>query len=197
MGTVQGVRSIGRAHPVAVTAAFTVAGYAVIVGTFLGLLPVYPTITPETSTLLSHATAAFNAATILLLLAGWWWIRQGRVDRHRIAMIGAFLTIMLFLIVYLLRIGGGGTKEFVGPAPVRTAYLAMLAVHILLSIVAVPLVVYLLVTGIAYPVHRLPETPHPRVGRIAVVTWILSLSLGLVTYVLLEHVYAWEWAAAG
>jgi putative membrane protein len=38
----------------------------------------------------------------------------------------------------------------------------------------------------------LRETVHARVGRVAVAAWSLSLFLGIVTYVLLNHVYGWE-----
>ena len=47
--------------------------------------------------------------------------------------------------MYLAKIGGGGTKEFVGPQFVYIPYLAMLAIHIVLSIVAVPVVLYAIV----------------------------------------------------
>jgi putative membrane protein len=38
----------------------------------------------------------------------------------------------------------------------------------------------------------LRDTAHARVGRIAAAAWTLSLFLGIVTYVLLNHVYGWE-----
>lgn len=196
MGAVGTVRTIGQTHPLALTAVCTLVGYGIIMGTFIGLVPIYPTIGVETSTRLSHATALFNGATVLLLSIGWWSIRRGRIRRHKFAMTGAVASILLFLGAYLIRIGGGGTKVFVGPPLVRTAYLLMLAIHIVLSILAVPLVLYVFIQGIANPISRVGDTPHPRIGRIAVVTWILSLSLGLITYVLLEHVYAWTWTAA-
>jgi putative membrane protein len=80
---------------------------------------------------------------------------------------------------------------------VYPAYLLMLAVHILLSILAVPLVIYAIVLGLTHTPEELrTETPHKRVGRIAAGTWILSLSLGVVTYLLLNHLYAWEFVAA-
>jgi hypothetical protein len=36
------------------------------------------------------------------------------------------------------------------------------------------------------------ETPHRTVGQLAAGSWILSLSLGVVTYVLLNWVYGYE-----
>jgi putative membrane protein len=68
----------------------------------------------------------------------------------------------------------------------------MLAVHILLSVLAVPLVILALVLGLTHSPAELRETVHPRIGRVAAATWILSLALGVITYVMLNHVYGYE-----
>ncbi|ESS08141.1 MAG: putative membrane protein [uncultured archaeon A07HN63] len=108
--------------------------------------------------------------------------------------------------MYLPKVAGGGTKEFVLESSlawvplwewVYPAYLAMLAIHILLSILAVPLVLYAIVLGLTHtPTELRSQTPHRTVGRIAASTWILSLVLGVVTYLLLNHVYSYEFVAA-
>ena len=36
------------------------------------------------------------------------------------------------------------------------------------------------------------RTVHARVGRVAVAVWSVSLTLGVVAYVLLNHVYTYE-----
>jgi putative membrane protein len=188
-----------RNHPRATVLVLTVVGYGLVVGTFLGWVPavVFPDLTLAQVNLLADAIAAINTVTTLVLVAGWYWIRQGEVRRHAAAMSSAFALILVFLVLYLLKIGGGGTKEFVGPTGVYYAYLAMLAVHVLLSIVAVPVVLYALVLGLTHSPTELREsTPHRTVGRIAAGSWALSLSLGVVTYLLLNHVYGWEFVEA-
>ena len=184
-----------KEHPAAVTAVLSVVGYALVVGTFLGVGPdVYPELTLAQVTLLTDAIAVVNAANVAVIAAGWYFIRQGEVDKHRAAMVSSFGLILVFLVMYLTKIGGGGTKEFVGPTGVYYAYLAMLAVHIVLSIVAVPVVLYALVLGLTHTPEELRAgTPHRRVGRIAAGSWLFSLSLGVVTYLLLNHVYGWEY----
>jgi putative membrane protein len=184
-----------KEHPAAVTAVLSVVGYALVVGTFLGVGPdVYPELTLAQVTLLTDAIAVVNALNVAVIGAGWYFIRRDDVDKHRAAMVTSFALILVFLVMYLTKIGGGGTKEFVGPTGVYYAYLAMLAVHILLSIVAVPVVLYALVLGLTHTPEELrTETPHRRVGRIAAASWLLSLSLGVVTYLLLNHVYDWEY----
>ena len=182
-------------HPAAVTAALSLVGYAAVLGTFLGVVPqsVYPTLTQAQVDLFSHAIAAINTTATLLLVAGWRWIRRDEVRKHAAAMGGAFCLILVFLVLYLWKIGGGGTKEIVGPPTlIYYAYLLMLAIHIVLSVVAVPVVLYALVLGLSHTPAELRRTRHATVGRIAAGSWILSLSLGVVTYVLLNWVYSYQ-----
>jgi hypothetical protein len=64
-------------------------------------------------------------------------------------------------------------------------------VHILLSVVAVPAVIFPVVLGLTHSPAELAETAHARVGRITVAAWSLSLFLGVVTYFMLNHIYSW------
>lgn len=191
------VHRLLRTHTAASAAVLTLIGYALVVGTFVLDIPIYPDLTRAQINALTHAIAAINTTTTVLLVAGWYYIRRGRVAAHRRAMSGAFVTILLFLTVYLVRVGGGGEKYFVGPDPVYYAYLLMLFVHIVLSIVAVPVVLYALLLGLTRTPAQLRDSIHPRVGRIAAASWILSLVLGVVTYLLLNHVYDYTFELAG
>ncbi|QFU83034.1 DUF420 domain-containing protein [Natronorubrum aibiense] len=181
-----------RERPIGATILLTIVGYALVIGTFVLDIPIYPDLTIAQINLLTHAIAVINAAATVLLVAGWYWIRAGEVEKHRLAMVGAFTLILLFLVVYLVRVGGGGEKYFVGPDLYYYAYLAMLAIHILLSIVAVPVVLYALILGLTHTPAELRNTVHAKVGRIAAGSWILSLVLGVVTYVMLNHIFSYE-----
>ena len=184
-----------RERPIGVTIVLTIVGYTLVIGTFVADIPIYPDLTNAQVNVFTHAIAGINAVTTVLLVLGWYWIRTGEVEKHRLAMTGAFATILLFLVVYLIRVGGGGTKEFVGPVLVRNVYLVMLAIHIILSIVAVPVVLYALILGLTHTPTELRDTAHARVGRIAAGSWILSLVLGIVTYLMLNHIYGYEFAS--
>jgi putative membrane protein len=187
-----------KEHPAAATAVLSVVGYTLVIGTFLGLVPasVFPDLSLGQVNLLSDAIAVVNTLATLSLVAGWRWIRRDEVKKHAAAMSTAFGLILVFLVLYLTKIGGGGTKEFVGPALVYYAYLGMLAVHIVLSVVSVPVVLYAIVLGLTHTPSELRDTAHARVGRIAAGAWILSLSLGVLAYLLLNHVYGWEFIEA-
>lgn len=179
-----------RERPIGATVLLSVVGYALVIGTFLLDLPIYPDLSRAQVTLLAHVIAVINASATVLLVGGWYSIRAGEVDRHRWAMVGAFALILLFLVVYLLKVGGGGERRIVGVSDsVRLVYRTMLGIHILLSVVAVPVVIYALILGLTHTPAELRETAHARVGRIAAASWVVSLVLGVITYVMLNHLY--------
>ena len=202
------VRDRARDHPGAITALLTVVGYGAVGGVFLvpEFQALFPTLTQGTVDLLAHAIAAVNTVTVITLSLGWYWIRNGEVKKHAAAMTTSFGLILLFLGMYLPKVAGGGTKEFVLDSsyawvplwePVYPAYLLMLAIHIVLSVISVPVVLHAIVLGLTHTERELRnETPHRRVGRIAASAWILSLVLGVVTYLLLNHLYDSTFAAA-
>ena len=178
-----------KRHPLVAAGIISVVGYAAVIGTFLGVVPgrVFPDLSLAAVNRLADAIALVNAA-------GWRWIRNDEVRKHAAAMTTSFVLILVFLVLYLLKIGGGGTKEFVGPTLAYYPYLAMLAVHIVLSIVSVPVVVFALVLGLTHsPSELRNSTPHRRVGRVAASAWLLSLVLGVAAYLLLNHAFGWEY----
>jgi putative membrane protein len=191
MSTVRGPK-FARDHPRALAAVLTVVGYVVVVGTLYGDVGLYPEISASTVDLLSHAIAVVNATTILTLAAGIYWIRADEIQKHRAAMITGFALILLFLVMYLLKTGGGGRKEIVAGAPLRSLYLASLGIHIVLSVVAVPFVLYAITLGLTHTPAELRETAHARVGRIAVSAWLVSLVLGILAYLMLTFYYGPE-----
>ncbi|QSW99587.1 DUF420 domain-containing protein [Haloterrigena alkaliphila] len=135
--------------------------------------------------------ALISATAIGTITVGWRAIRRGDVDRHRAAMVASFVLFAAFLTFYLYRlVAMGGPQPFPGPDAIRQfVYLPILAVHIFLAIVCVPLVYYALLLAGAYPVSELRRTAHARVGRVAASLWLISFSLGIVVYVLLHVVY--------
>ena len=194
MATASGTKQRAKDNPLVATAILSALGYVLVLGTFAGALPIYPSISIETVNLLSDAIAVVNTVATISLVVGWRAIRRGNVDRHRAAMMFSFGLILLFLVLYLLKVGGGGGEKHIeATGLIYWAYLAMLAVHILLSVVSVPIVLFAVVLGLTHTPSELTQTPHARVGRVAAAAWILSLILGVVTYVLLNHVYGWTY----
>lgn len=183
---------VGRWLPPALTTAVVTMVVYGILGVVLSSKPpdrLPPTIMRGVA-LFPTLIAVNNALALASLLVGWKAIREGRIERHRRFMLISAALISLFLILYVTRVALGGVKAFPGPREVRTfVYLPALVVHITLSIISVPLVVHNLLTGLTYRVGDIPRTAHPRVGRLGVRLWSVSLALGIVVYVMLNLVY--------
>lgn len=200
MAITETVRKRTRTHPRVVTAVLSVIGYTLVIGSFVGLVP-FPELRRDTVILFGDLIAVINATALTTLLVGWRFIKRGDIQKHKWSMLTTFVLILLFLVIYIWKQAGGFTKEFVvsqgqflaGFATIITyTYWGMLAIHILLSIVAVPVVLHAVVLGLTHSPAELGDTLHPRVGKTAVAAWSVSLALGLLTYLMLNHIYGWE-----
>ncbi|MFC7134428.1 MULTISPECIES: DUF420 domain-containing protein [Salinibaculum] len=192
MAVADNVRSGLRARPRAITAVLSVIGYVLVGGALYGFIPLFPELSNSTVNLFSHIIAGINTLALTSLLAGVYFIKTDQVQKHRAAMLTAFTLILLFLVFYLWKTGGGFEKSIVAPDTVTLVYLVMLGIHIFLSVVAVPVVLYAAILGLTHTPEELRNTSHARVGRVAAVAWSVSLFLGIVTYFMLNHIYAWE-----
>lgn len=190
MAVADTLQTQARESPRSVTAVLSVLGYVLVIGAFADLLP-FPEISRDLVILLGDAIAVVNFVALTAILAGVYFIKNDRIREHRAAMLTAFALIMFFLVLYLTKVGGGFEKEIMAEGIVWGAYIAMLAVHILLSAISVPVVLHAVVLGLTHTPAELRETAHAKVGRIAAAAWSLSLFLGLVTYVMLNHIYMW------
>jgi uncharacterized membrane protein YozB (DUF420 family) len=94
-------------------------------------------LTPEVLLLsisdLPAVNASLNALSALLLATGWVLIRQGRIAAHRASMIAALSCSALFLTSYLFYHYQVGSVRFQGTGTIRTVYLAILLTHTVLA----------------------------------------------------------------
>lgn len=181
------VRRNAARHAVAVTVLACSFAYGLVTMTFLGALP-YPPMEAATVDALAHVIATINALALGAILRGWWLVRNGRFLAHRRMMTTAFGLILLFLLIYLFKVGGGGVRVFTGPEVIRSfVYLPVLFAHLGLSILSVPLVVHALVLALSRPIVDVPASHHARIGRWAAGSWSTSLMLGILAYAMLNH----------
>lgn len=186
------MKAFVREHSLAVSGVLSAVALGLVFGAVLGVLPVDAL--PRASDAFLHAIPTINAVLALAAVAtislGWRWARRHDIRRHRVAMGTSAGLFAAFLALYLYRLSIVGTTSFRGPAVVETyVYLPILAIHMLLAIVCVPLVIYALVLAAVHPIRELPRTNHPRVGRVAAPLWLVSFSLGVVVYLLLHVAY--------
>ncbi len=134
--------------------------------------------------------ATLNATCFVLLVAAVRAIKRGNVARHRALMLAACAVSAAFLasyVVYHLHVGMG--RRFPELGWVRTAYLTMLATHVVLAAVQLPLVITTLVLGL-----RRRDALHRRWAKPTIAIWMYVSVTGVVIYVALYHVF--EGAAA-
>ena len=179
-------RSI-RQHVPAIAALLSLVSLALVFGAVLGAIP--RSMLPRSPRLLGvipHLNAAISATAIGVIAVGLRAIRRHDVARHRRAMLSGLGLFAAFLVLYLYRVSILGPSHFDGPAWIETyLYLPILGIHVLLAIVCVPLLYYVVLLALTRPVAAIPDSPHPRVGRVTAALWLASFALGLVVYAML------------
>lgn len=181
-----------RPHVPAITGLLTLVSLALVFGAAGGFIPrtAVPAAPEWLLEAIPHANIVISLAAIGTITLGWRAIRVNDVERHRVLMLASTGLFAAFLTLYLYRlIAVGGAGTFPGPETVYLyVYLPVLAIHIGLAVVCIPLVYYALLLSVTYPIAELPGTNHPRVGRAAAALWLVSFSLGVVVYLLLYRV---------
>lgn len=125
--------------------------------------------------------AVFNGLSAVFLLIGFTFIRARRIAAHRASMITAFGFSTLFLVGYILHHALHGDVRYPLHAAYRTFYLWLLATHIILAVIALPLI---LVTFFFSLSGRFPQ--HRAVARWTFPIWLYVSVTGVVTYVMLR-----------
>jgi putative membrane protein len=128
--------------------------------------------------------ALLNGLCAIALCVGLYFIKHHNRGAHRASMLLAFAFSSVFLISYIANHALHGDTIFPGHGPVRTLYLSILASHVILSIVALPMVLttfFFSLTG-RFEMHR-------RIARLTFPIWLYVSITGVVVFVFLK-VYA-------
>jgi len=128
--------------------------------------------------------ASLNGIAVLCLTAGFVLIKAGKKKAHRNAMVTALVVSGLFLFFYLLDkyLKDWQGTEFLGEGFWLPFYLIMLATHVILSMVMLPMIfrtLYLAIKG-RYEAHR-------KWARITYPIWYYVSVTGVLIYFFLYH----------
>jgi putative membrane protein len=177
-------RVVYQPQPMSKGALATILGISVVAVLFLFWLLYFhqaPTGFAQRFSFLPALNAVLNGLSAIALCTGYYFIRQRKIQAHRNSMLTAFLFSSLFLISYIVNHALHGDTHFPGHSAIRTFYLIILASHIILSIVALPLVLvtfFLSLTG-RFPIHR-------RVARYTFPIWLYVSVTGVVVFAMLK-----------
>ena len=133
---------------------------------------------------LPAVNASLNAISTILLTIGFIQIKRGNQTMHRNCMVAALVTSTLFLICYVIYHKYAGHTRFTNPEWFRPIYLFILATHVPLAALQVPLI---LVT-FAHAMRGQFET-HKRFARWTFPIWMYVSVTGVVIYFLLYHIF--------
>jgi putative membrane protein len=125
--------------------------------------------------------AVLNGCAAISLVVGFSFIKQRKLSAHRNAMIVAFVFSSVFLLSYITHHALHGDTQYPGHSALRTVYLAVLASHVLLSVVALPVV---LTTFFFALTTRFVQ--HKKLARFTFPIWLYVSVTGVLVYVLLS-----------
>jgi putative membrane protein len=146
------------------------------------LIYVHPAAATSTQyAFLPALNALLNGLSATALLFGYTFIRARRIKAHRAAMITAFAFSTLFLVSYILHHALHGDVRYPAHAALRSVYLPLLASHIVLAIVALPLVLVTFFFSLSGRIRQ-----HRKVARWTFPLWLYVSVTGVVTYIMLR-----------
>jgi putative membrane protein len=133
------------------------------------------------SSVLPAVNALLNALSACSLIAGFIFIKRGRINIHRSFMLGALFFSALFLISYIAYHSTHGDTPFRGTGIVRPIYFFILISHILLTVIALPVILttlFFALTG-RFAAHR-------RIARITLPAWLYVSVTGVIIFFMLR-----------
>ncbi|MFZ3217313.1 MAG: DUF420 domain-containing protein [Candidatus Acidiferrales bacterium] len=126
--------------------------------------------------------SVLNGLAAIALCTGLYFIKTGNRRAHRTSMLTAFAFSSLFLVSYIVNHALHGDTRFpAGHGAIRTVYLSILASHIFLSIVALPLVLITFFFSLSgrFPIHK-------RIARYTFPIWLYVSVTGVIVFMLLQ-----------
>jgi len=124
--------------------------------------------------------ATLNGTSALCLVLAYRAIKKKNVARHRTLVTTAFVASSLFLVGYIVYHYAHGDTHY-PEGPLRPAYLALLASHVILSIPVVPLCL----TAFYFALTR-QFARHKKVTKWALPIWLYVSVTGVLVFVMLR-----------
>jgi uncharacterized membrane protein YozB (DUF420 family) len=129
---------------------------------------------------LPSVNAALNTLSAVLLITGYLYIRQKKITAHKICMLSALGTSVLFFTSYLVYHYHIGSKPYGGQGLIRIIYFTILISHTILAITIVPLALITLVRALKQRFDK-----HKRIARWTLPIWLYVSVTGVIIYLML------------
>ena len=125
--------------------------------------------------------AMLNGLAAVCLVVGFFFIMRRNIKAHRRSMMTAFVFSSLFLVSYVINHALHGDVLYQGHGPLRTVYFSILISHIVLCIVALPMV---LITFFFSLTGRFPQ--HKKIARFTLPIWLYVSVTGVIVFAMLH-----------
>ena len=123
--------------------------------------------------------AILNGLSTFALIEGYRHIKDRRIKFHRASMFAAFFFSSIFLVSYLTNFTLHGETHFNRLSPWWPFYWKLLASHIILSVIALPII---LITFFLSLTGRFPA--HKRLARYTFPIWLYVSITGVIVYIM-------------
>jgi uncharacterized membrane protein YozB (DUF420 family) len=142
--------------------------------------------------LLAAINAGLNATSAMLLISAVIAVRRARYRLHAGLMIAAVTVSAAFLVCYITSYYRYGDRSSgLDPGPLRTFYLILLASHVLMAVVVLPMVL----TALWFASTR-RWSRHRAIARPTYRVWVYVSVTGVLVYWMLYHLFPSIRAAA-
>lgn len=139
---------------------------------------------PSLLAALPTINAILNGTSAVLLAVGFFFVRRRRITAHKLCMISAFVTSIVFLFSYLTLRYFAGFTAFPGQGWIRPVYFTILISHTVLAATVPPLALILL-----YHAFRTQFSKHRRLARWTLPVWFYVSVTGVIVYLILYQLY--------
>lgn len=130
--------------------------------------------------------AGINALTALLLLVALWAIKTKNVQLHERVMKVCIALSLSFLVMYVAYHMTSDSTPYGGQGVIRIVYFTLLASHILLSIIIIPLVLHTYLRA-----YLKQYQSHRKLAKITFPIWLYVAITGVVVYLMIAPYYAY------
>jgi putative membrane protein len=137
---------------------------------------------PNALSFMPAVNAALNALAAVLLVLGVLAIKAKNQARHQVLMLSAFACSSLFLAGYLGYHYVHGDSRYPVTVPYRTAYLVLLASHVVLSVPVVPMAF-----AAFYFAFQKRFDRHRKVTRFLFPIWLYVSVTGVLVFAMLRN----------
>lgn len=130
---------------------------------------------------LPAVNAAFNCLCVVFLAVGYHAIRTGDRTRHVVCMLLALGCSALFLVGYITHHFLHGDTPFGGQGWVRPVYFTVLVSHVVVTVVALPMILTTLVRAVSGDYER-----HRWIARRTLPVWLYVSVTGVAIFAFLR-----------